>query len=264
MRALLRTITSVAVLFAIPSIARAEEATRSLIVGTKIGVRAARDDTLVPIASTGPTLDFYGRFLGSLGHSLVDTELRLGAGVLFDRDRRPALAFSHGMHVAVLPIVHRDAEAWTFAVGPLLAWETDIFFFAKWDDAHGYWMGRRFLGASARAFRSVSPRLRLDIAGELSLVGLESRPPERRLNKQDAMTHPSYFFADVNRDAELGWLADFQAFRLDIDLHRVDRKGMVPSGFGIGLGTRVAHSSRPASAFLIETTIRLEHAWSVP
>jgi hypothetical protein len=237
---------------------------RSLSVGIMLGVRSVRDDTLVPIASTGPALTLSARFLGTAGAGVVDAELRLGGGPVFDRETRPGIALAHGMRLTYLPIVFVSQESWSFAVGPAVAWETDVFWLAKWDDAHAYWLGRRWLGPGVRAWRLLAPGTRLDIAAEMSLLGFESRPPPYRHNKQDALTHLDFYFAGTNRDAAFGWLADFQAVRLAFDVHRFDRAATIPNGWGLGLEARVAHSRRPEHAFVIETSIRVERAWDVP
>ena len=236
----------------------------SLILGSLLGVRSVRDDTLVPLASTGPALTLSARFVGTAGPGMVDAEFRFGGGVVFDRETRPGVVFAHGMRLAYLPIVHASAESWSIAVGPVVAWDTDIFWLAKWDDAHAYWLGRRWLGPSLRAWRLLSPSTRLDVSAETSLLGFESRPPAYRHNKQDATTHFDFYFADVNRDAAFGSLADFQAVRVAVDVHRFERAATVPNGWGLGVEARVAHSRRPEDAFVIETSIRLERAWGVP
>ncbi|HSO38847.1 MAG TPA: hypothetical protein VLT33_40230, partial [Labilithrix sp.] len=236
---------------------RTAVAQQALALGTALGVRAVREDSIVPRASTGPSLHVLGRFLGTYRSVVVDAGLRFGFAALFDRDGHPAAAISHGLRLAALPIVKSDADRWSLAVGPTLVWSTDAVWFAKWDDAHAYWLGRRWLGPGARAWRSLSSGWRMDLSGELSLVGLESRPPAYRTNKQDALTHLSYYFADVNRSAEAGWLLDWQAVRVALDLHRSrgDRGTTVPSGFGLGVEARFDHTERPAAAYLFETTL---------
>ncbi len=243
--------------------ARADRAPVAVVeAGGGAGLRVARDDILVPRASTGPALDVKGRFLGLYRGVLFDTGLHLGFGALFDRDGHPAAAVSHAFHVAGLPIVRgADGKGWSVAAGPVLRWSTDVLWLAKWDDAHGYWMGRRWLGASVRAWRSLSPSWRLDVTGDLSLVGFESRPPGYRANKQEGLTHVSYYFVDVNRSPELGALWTWQSMRVSFELHR--SSSTLPLGLGLGVDMRFDHTDRPASAYLFETMFRLSRAWEV-
>jgi hypothetical protein len=235
----------------------------SLSVGTLVGVRSVRDDLLVPLASTGPVLSIEGRFLGTFHGSIVDTELRGGFAAVFDRDLRPAVALGHRIRMAYLPLIVDSPDRWSLAVGPTLVWETDVAWFSKWDDAHGYWMGRRWAGVSARAWRRLSPRWRLDLTGDCSLLGFESRPPAYRSNKEDALTHVSYYFADVNRHARFGWLGDWQAVRLRVEAHRPSSRAKVPVGWGYGVEARIAHTDAPTNAWVLESSLWISYAWGV-
>jgi hypothetical protein len=250
---------------ALPETARADDPVprHTLSVGLDLGVRSARDDILVPRASTGPSVGFAGRFLGTVGSGIVDSGIRFGLGILLDRDGRPAVSLSDALRLGYLHIVRRSTDAWSVAVGPLLAWETDVNWFAKWDDSHAYWLGRRWLGAGARAWRRVSPAWRVDAAGELNLVGVEARPPAYRANKQDAFTHLSYYIATANSDAELGSILDWQALRIEVDLSRTRSPAPVAAGWSLGVEVRFAHTERPAMSFVVESNLRLAYAWSV-
>ena len=246
-----------------PAIAHETAAPHSIAVGVLVGARSARDDILVPIASTGPELALQASFLGSLHRSIVATELRAGMGALFDRDLRPAAALDYRISAGYLRVVVDAPDRWSAAVGPVLVWSSDVAWFAKWDDAHAYWMGRRWAGVSARAWRRLSLRWRLDLAAECSLLGAESRPPAYRANKEDALTRPVFYLADVNRDARFAWLGTSQDVRITLDAHRFRSWGRVPSGWGFGVEARVAHTDRPTMAFVLETSFRIAHAWEV-
>ncbi len=183
---------------------------------------------------------------------------------MFDRDGHPAAGLFHALRLGYLAYARRSRPGWSLAVGPIVAWETDVLWLAKWDDAHAYWMGRRWFGAAARAWRPLNKRMRIDVTGETSLLGFESRPPSYRYNNEDPLDLAVFYFADVNRSAKFGTLADFQAIRLEVDLdwtHGVS--GTVPSGWSIGIEQRIAHTSRPASAFIIEMTGRLGYSWGL-
>ncbi len=236
-------------------------------VGADVGVRAARDDLIVPLASTGPVVGFAAHFLVASGPGLLDSGLRFGVAALFDRDGRPAAGLYHALRLGYLPYVHRAPDRWSLAVGPLVAWETDVLWLAKWDDAHAYWIGRRWLGIAARAWRPLGRTMRVDVTAETSLLGFEARPPAYRYNNEDALDQPVFYFADVNRDARFGTLLDWQAVRVEADLGWVPgsrKRAVVPTGWSIGVEQRVAHASSPASAFILQTTARLAYAWGVP
>lgn len=75
---------------------------RSLSTGVDLGFRTARDDLIVPLASSGVTVGLGGRFVGAVGPGLLDAGLRVQDGALFDRDEHPAAWVFHGLRVAYL------------------------------------------------------------------------------------------------------------------------------------------------------------------
>src|SRR3954471_5408389 len=91
---------------------------RALSVGVDFGFRAARDDLIVPLASSGPTLGFGGRFIGKAGPGLVDTGLRFELAALFDRYTHPAAGVLHALRLGYLPLVRTMPSDWSLALGP--------------------------------------------------------------------------------------------------------------------------------------------------
>jgi hypothetical protein len=236
---------------------------RAFSASVDLGVRAARDDLIVPLASTGPSLGGAAQFLTESGPGLLDTEVRLRFAVLFDREGRPAAGLSHAMHLGYLPIWVRAPARWSVAAGPLLAWETDVLWLARWDDAHAYWMGRRFLALAVRGWRRLASSWRLDLIGELNLAGFESRPPAYRYNVQDGITRVDYYFASVNRNAELGSLFDWQTLRLEARVSRAPEGGTVPVGRQLGVELRFLRAERPRMAFQLELNLRFAYGWEL-
>ncbi|HYQ46586.1 MAG TPA: hypothetical protein VER11_31675 [Polyangiaceae bacterium] len=251
------------VLSAAPAIADTTNS-RALSVGVDLGFRAARDDLIVPLASSGPTLGFGGRFLGKAGPGLVDTGIRFEFGALFDRYNHPAAGVLHALRLGYLPLARTRPSDWSLALGPLLVWETDVLWLRSWDDAHAYWIGRRYLGLAVRLFRPLWPTWRLDVSAEINLLGFEARPPGYRLQNQDALTQVAFYFADVNRDAKFGSVFDWQALRLEADLSRTLGPRGKLGGNSFGVETRLAHSASPASAFVFELNLRYAYAWNMP
>lgn len=250
-------------LLATPRLALAAPEGRSLSAGVDVGFRTARDDLIVPLASSGPTLGFGERFLGALGPGLLDTSIRVQLGALFDRSGHPAASIFHALRLAYLPVVMSRPSAWSLALGPALVWETDVLWFRTWDDAHAYWLGRRYLGLSARAWRPLSPSWRLELTAELNLLGLEARPPAYRYQNEDALTQVAFYFADVNRAPSLGSVFDWQALRLEADVCRTLVPASRKQGKSLGLEARFAHTDAPAAAFVFELNVRYAYAWDL-
>lgn len=232
----------IGVAFSVPlaaSPARADTPpSRALSVGVDLGFRAARDDLIVPLASSGPTLGFGVRFLGKAGPGLVDSGVRFELGPLFDRYTHPAAGLFHALRLGYLPLVRTRPSDWSLALGPLLVWETDVLWLRAWDDAHAYWMGRRYLGFALRAWRPLWPTWRLDLSGEFSLLGFESRPAAYRVQNEDPLTQVAFYFEGV-------WLL---LVRVTERLRGVGERRPIPArgpGAALGLGAhRLARHGR--------------------
>jgi len=236
---------------------------RTLSAGVDVGFRSARDDLIVPLASSGPTLGLSERFLGALGPGLLDTGIRFQFGALFDRSGHPAASIFHALRLAYLPVAVSRPRAWSFALGPALVWETDVLWLRTWDDAHAYWLGRRYLGLSARAWRPLAPSWRLELMAELNLLGFEARPPAYRLQNEDALTQVAFYFADVNRAQRFGSVFDWQALRIEADVCRTLAPGSRKRGKSLGLEARLAHTDAPLAAFVFELNLRYAYAWDL-
>jgi len=252
----------VALLTATRAVATAPEG-RSISAGVDVGFRSARDDLIVPVASSGPALGFGGRFLGAVGPGLLDTSIRFEVAALFDRSWHPAASVFHALRIAYLPMAVSRPDRWSLAVGPGLVWETDVLWLRSWDDAHAYWLGRRYLALSARAWRPLAPTRRLELMAELNVLGFESRPPAYRYQNEDALTQVGFYFVDVNRGATFGSVLDWQALRLEADLSRTLAPGARKRGSSLGLEARVAHTDAPAQAFVFELNVRYAYAWDL-
>jgi len=236
---------------------------RTLSAGVDVGFRSARDDLIVPLASSGPSLGFGERFVGAVGPGLLDTGVRFELGALFDRAGHPAASIFHALRLAYLPIAVSRPSGWSLALGPALVWETDVLWLRSWDDAHAYWLGRRYLGFSARAFRPLVPSWRVELLAELNLLGFESRPPAYRYKNEDALTQVAFYFADVNRAASFGSVMDWQAFRLEADVCRTLAPGSRKRGKSLGIEARLAHTDAPAQAFVFELNLRYAYVWDL-
>jgi hypothetical protein len=222
-----------------------------------LAFRSVRDDLLVPWAFSGPEFALVPRYLGTLGPGLLDTQLRFGAAPVFNRFGHNGFALTYGLRAGYFFVVDERSTGW--AVGPALGWDYEMFYLSSWDDAHGYWLGTRWLGPGLRTWTRLSSGYRLAFSADLSLLGFESRPPSYRYNKQDAMTHPGWYLSEPLKRAEFGWLPDFQVLRLAAEIHRAGFRA--PSGWGLGTELTFTHAAEPASAWDFQLGVQLSHAW---
>jgi hypothetical protein len=261
-----RALVALSVALATATASAGSPSSHALSVGVDLGYRSARDDLIVPLASSGPSLGFGARFIGKAGPGLLDTGIRFEFGALFDRYAHPAAGVMHALRLGYLPIAARPTAPsdWSLALGPVLVWETDVLWLRNWDDAHAYWMGRRYLGLAVRSWRALGGAWRLDLSGEINLIGFESRPPAYRLQNEDPLTQVAFYFEGVNRDATFGSLFDWQALRLEADLSRtLGPRGRL-AGKSLGLEARFAHTASPAQAFVFELNFRYAYVWDLP
>lgn len=172
------------------------------------------------------------------------------------------LAFSWGLHASPLFFVV-EGDGVGLALGPVLGWDNETFYFGDWDDAHGYWIGARWIGPRAHGRAALNERWRLDYDGQLALLGLLSRPPAYRHTKQETSEHVPDFLAWPTEDPKVATIADFQLVRASVDFHRTRERGRVPTGFGIGAELSFTRAVDPKPAFSFESTLRLSYTWGL-
>lgn len=229
-------------------------------LGVDLAFYSVRDDTLAPIAFSGPRFGVEPRYFGSLGSALISAGGRFGLGYVIDRAGARGASGSWGLHLAYLPLVSEGS--WNVAVGPALGWDNARFWFAEWDDAHTYWIGTLWLGPGVRAWHWLSARWRVDLAAELALLGWQSRTPDGRRRKQETSDFSS-LIVPATRDMRFGWLADWQVVRCSLELYRVRTAAPTPNGFGIGVELGLTRAAEPSLAFAFNTSLRASYTWSL-
>jgi hypothetical protein len=229
--------------------------------GLAVTSASARDDLLVPLASTGGGLGLLGRYRLEIGSERVEAELALGAAVMFDRFDRPAVQLPYSFALAYAHVVQRSPLTMT-QLGATLRWQTELSYFEAWDDAHGYWLAMIALGPNVRHAYSVLRTLTLETRAELALFGVASRPPSYRWNKQDPLTHAEYY-VDRIQDGELVWLWDVQALSIEALGRAREADAIYGTGFGAGAFARLARASGPAPYAALYLGILLDYGWQL-
>ncbi|HKU42675.1 MAG TPA: hypothetical protein VJR89_31165 [Polyangiales bacterium] len=264
MRSVTHAIVANVVLAGLLGSARVEAQPSQHALGFSIdaGLSGNRDDLLVPRMSSGPRLALGPSYDGQLGPGALHVELHVAVAYVLDRDGYPGVAFDHALD-AYYVFELGSAFGMRHALGPALGLDADIAGLVSWDDAHAYWIGTRWLGVAWRAHVAAWRGARWDFAAELPVVGLASRPDSYRHNKQDALNHVSFYFAEVYEDPQAVWWAQLQQLRLSVDLWHSASSGFVVSGWALGAEVRVAHAAEPGSALAYRTTLRFRAAWGL-
>lgn len=254
------TSLAIAACVALPIAARAQS---HVIEGAVVVTSAsARDDLLVPLASTGSGLSLLGRYRLGIDSERVEAELALGAAVMFDRFDNAALQLPYSFALAYAHVVQRSPVTMT-QLGATLRWQTDLSYFEAWDDAHGYWLSMIALGPHVRHAYGFARAMTLETGAELALFGLASRPPSYRWNKQDALPRAEYYVDRIG-DGEPFWLWDVQAVRIEALLRARDAAASTyGTGFGGGVLARLARASDPEPYTALYLGILIDYGWQL-
>lgn len=240
---------------------RARAQTHVLEAAIPISSASARDDLLVPVAATGLLLGLASRYRLGLASERFEAELGLSAAIMFDHYGNAAVQIPHTLALGYAHVVQRSASA-LMMLGVNARWSTEISYFAAWDDAHGYWLSMLALGPTMRHAATIGQSVVLETGAELALLGLSSRPPRYRFNKQDALTQPGYYL-DRLGDAEPFWLWDVQALRVEALLRARTSHAAYGTGFGAGGYARLARASEPEPYTVLYVGVLLDYGWQL-
>lgn len=226
-----------------------------------VGSLSVRDDVLVSYAFTGPTTVLGARYRSSWDRHALELGLKVAFGVLFTREAELGAVAAHELYARSS---HRllDAVRRTLRIGPTLRYSHDLAYLVEWDDAHGYWLATLLLGAHGDHRERLSARHDLELGLELGLLGLSSRPPARRLNKQDALNHPSFYFDRLGAGPDFAWLADTLQLRLSALLRLVRPGRAIGAGWGVGYESRFSWAHEPAPIAIWYNGFIASYVWS--
>lgn len=222
---------------------------------------SAREDLLVPVAASGPSLALQGRYRLAVDSERIETELGFGTALLFDRFDNAALQIPHTVAIGYGHVIQRSP--WTIThLGINVRWQTELSYFEAWDDAHGYWLSTLALGPTVHNAATLREHLFLETRAELALFGLVSRPPRYRWNKQDELPHLHYYFDRLD-DAEAFWLWDVQAARVETIARARYASTPFGSGFGAGVFAQLARARSPEPYAALYLGVLLDYGLSI-
>lgn len=227
-----------------------------------IGVHSARDDTLVPLAHTGPRLALSPRYFGDLGFGLLFADGRFAMAYVLGAEGEEGLTSIWGLHAGLLFQLDAGANH-ALSLGPAFGWDNETFYFGDWDDAHAYWLGTLWLGPRMHNYRRLNERWRADFDVQIALLGFFSRPPAYRYHKQETSDDVLAYFEWPTHDLRPGWFGDFQVLRASIEFFRSKRRGPVPTGLGLGVETSFSHASSPDDVLSFEALARCSYTWEL-
>ncbi|HEX2880834.1 MAG TPA: hypothetical protein VHO25_14985 [Polyangiaceae bacterium] len=238
------------------------QAKQALNLRLDMGIASFREDLLVPLAFSGPGIHLGVSYELRGSQHGFQADLSLGAAYAWNRFEHAALGLNHELGLGYIHLLDRG-ESCAWWLGAELRDETHLHFIESWDDAHGYWLASWSLGPIVEHERKLWSSGWLETRTELGLVGLMSRPPAYRLNKQDALTHIDYHF---NRSfASPEWFSplDVQLVRLSALLRFRKGNQHQGKGFGLGLEFQFARAKEPQPAASMYSGARLAYGWGL-
>jgi len=226
------------------AVAQARRSPQRIELRVAIDSLSVREDGLVPLAFTGPALALGARYGVALQRHVFDAQLDLGFGMLFNRFGHMAAQIEHGLALGYgYDLCEEPASV--IAPGAALRTDTNVAYLASWDDAHGYWLASVGLWPRLDYARPLTSSAQLESRAKLMLVGVASRPPPYRQNKQDAMTHVGYYFDRIGHSPR--WLSPLtvQAIELEAQVRFRDSRVSLGRGWGVGGEARFARARDP-------------------
>jgi hypothetical protein len=225
-------------------------ANTTLSVGIDSG--AVRDDLLVSLGfgGAGPAVGGSGRI--PIGPGDLDLGADMSLRVLSSSYGQLAFSGAHAVDVRYLLRVSDP-----IAVGVAGLWSGEVAYLESWDDAHAYWLGSQWLGPAARWSHDGAHTL-VELALGIGLVGGLGRPDEGpRLEKQDPLKRPSYWFTAPVQGERWATAATCQNARLDLRLMPADES----RHWVVGLDTRLVRTTEPVLAIDLGATAWIGRTW---
>lgn len=205
---------------------------------------SVRDDSLVPLAFTGPQLAFGARYGAVSGRHGVDADLRVGFGTVWNRFGHIGAHIAHGIGLTYTQALV-DRTDLRFALGAALRFDTSVAYLATWDDAHAYWLASAALWPAVVDSRPLIGAAWLESRCEFALIGFGSRPPAYRANKQDALSELGYYFDRIGRSPRWLWPWQLQAIELEVLARFRQTPLAAGTGWGTGVSIRFARATFP-------------------
>ena len=237
----------------------------------RLSLDAMRNDLIVPQARTGAGFGLALRYAPEPDEGIVRAEFGFGARYALAGTR--GIVFDHGLRVRyAAPVID---DLWHVGFGPAFGWETDLVLLETRDDAKAYWMTNRWLGVTATAWRALDARWRLELAFEVMVVAVQSRPPGHLASEAPVLVPQGVPLGRRSKipkwlpqrgpeaDPRLAWFGDTQRLRLAFDVWRPWSTSAIPSGWAVGVEARLLRASEPGAFTILEFALHLTYMWGL-
>jgi hypothetical protein len=240
-------------------IERAGSSSQHLGIHFAGGLASYREDLIVPLGFNGPGLSLGSTYTRQGEEGLIRALFSFSAGYLKNRYSHEAYVIRFELHpswVRKLTQHYRFGDLWG---GVSLPIQMNNLFLESWDDAHLYWLTTYSLAPAIEWQKQISQRDKAVVRMEVPLVGLVSRPPAYRHNKQDALSHWTYHFTEPHRSLHLETPETYRGLFVRIGLTHE----MGHSLLNLGWEFQYHYCRRPQDIRAMNTSITISYQWRI-
>ncbi len=200
--------------------APAEEARSRFGYGLMIAHEQVREDLLVPLRWSGPSVGLLLQWERSAAMSRQSVRALIPASFYENRFGHDGYGLGLEIAYSYLRKARDDFGRGHLFFGGQVKWDVHHGYYESWDEEHIYWLGAYSLGPRLTWNRARGDNTRLAAELDLPLIALVSRPPLERLNKADPRTKPSFYFTSPHRDIEFAGPFEYKAVHGGISVTR--------------------------------------------
>lgn len=230
-------------------------------LGILVGCGGAsyREDLIVPLSFDGPAFSLGGQYTARTSETMFQSRLRLSVSFLQNRFSHEAFALGLELRPSWIKKLNEWSNGSQLWGGLSLPLHMTNLFVNSWDDSHLYWFTAHSL-ALVGEYHTNLPRLGHSVVRlEMPVVGLVSRPPSYRHQKQEPLTHWTYHISGPNESLILRSFWEFQSPMLQLMITR-DSSGRL---LKLGIELELEHCSEPEDIWVLNTKLVFVYQWGI-
>lgn len=223
------------------------------------GIDSYREDLLVPLDFHGPGISLGCVYTGQSERDLIDVRLKVGMGYLKNRYSHEAWVLLMELRSSWLRKLIEHAKYGDVFGGISIPMQMNNLFLESWDESHLYWLTAHSLAIATEWQKQMSKKYDAGIRMEMPLLGWVSRPPSYRYNKQDALSHFSFHFAEPNQSLHFETLDTYRSLFIRLMFGRQTQHTMM----NIGLEFQYHYCRIPEKIWGYNTSIVFSYQWRI-
>ena len=232
---------------------------RSIGIQFSTAIPSFREDLLVPLGFHGPGFSLGGAYTSQTEKHALNIRLKLGMAYMKNRYSHEAWALIFELRPSFVKKLADHPKYGSIWGGLSIPLQMNNLFFDSWDDSHLYWLTAYSMAIAAEWQKKMSRNIITAIRIEIPVLGWVSRPPEYRYNKQDALTHLSFHFAEPNKSLHFETLDDYQALFFQLFLKNERKRSVIKFGYEF----QYNHFCKPEGIWGFNSSILFSYQWRI-